>query len=550
MLHRIRQINPKEFLKRIGISILVGVVFGLLIGNVNLGIIIGIVGGIIFARKKMRESGEVVQEKKHKLPGFESWKTHGIISLAVLALLLYFFRPWFHELVMAFYTNPAIIFMIIMAGAGAVLIAKKQKNLGSIALFLALLSLIVLFLTNVIMGSYIVQENDYNSITALPDTSQVRIIPLGVAWRYLTDSLQKSTEKVGGLDITNINNSLVWTAPRIPDGFILFLTQKVNGILIADATKTDRSTRLITKELQFGEGIGIFDNIYWRIFKTAYFINLGDIYYMQKDGELLTIVPIIQYRFKFPVMLPYFAGVFVLNENGEISKYRPEEIEGIDYFQNNRAYPEYLARLYVDSYKYKNGILNAWFLHKDQIEISDVYGQENQQPFLMPTEEGLKWVIATEPYGESYGVFKIFLVDAITGRIDMLELNEDQTLTGPVAVVSYVKKRFPNINWQTATVLEPRPYVVNNHLYWMLSITPSDFAGISYTVFVDSTNNNVIAMESDEEIMNFIEKGVLDVSDKKGPEETSGSIKEQTKNKISEIEKQLEELKELLEQEN
>jgi len=132
----------------------------------------------------------------------------------------------------------------------------------------------------------------------------------------------------------------------------------------------------------------------------------------------------------------------------------------------------------------------------------------------------------------------------------MLELNEDQTLTGPVAVVSYVKKRFPNINWQTATVLEPRPYVVNNHLYWMLSITPSDFAGISYTVFVDSTNNNVIAMESDEEIMNFIEKGVLDVSDKKGPEETSGSIKEQTKNKISEIEKQLEELKELLEQEN
>ena len=550
MLHRIKQINPKEFLRRIGIGILVGAFFGLLIGNVGLGMVLGFIGGILFARKRVKESGEVVGERKFKISSIKTWKMYGIMSLLVLVLLLYFFRPWFHEIVMAFYTNPAVVFMIVMAAAGAWLLAKKQKTLGGIALLLALLSLIVLSLTNVIIGSYIVQENEYNSITALPDTSQVRVIPLGVAWRYLTDSLQKSTEKVGGLDITNINNSLVWTAPRVPDGFILFLTQKVNGILIADATKTDRSTRLITKELRVGEGRGVFDNIYWKIFKTAYFINVGDIYYIQKDGGLLTIVPIIQYRLKFPVMIPYFAGVFVLDENGEISKHRPEEIKEIDYFQNNRAYPEYLARLYVDSYKYKNGIINAWFLHKDQIEISDVYGQANQQPFLMPTKDGLKWVIATEPYGESYGVFKIFLVDAVTGRIDMLELNEDQTLTGPVAVVSYVKKRFPNINWQTATVLEPRPYVINNQLYWMLSITPSDYAGISYTVFVDSTNNNVISMQTDQEIMDFVEKGVIEAHEENGDEETSESIKERTKNKINEIEKQLKELKELLEQEN
>jgi len=389
---------------------------------------------------------------------------------------------------------------------------------------------------------YIVKSSAYNKISSLPDSTSIRILPKAVAFRYLEDSLQKSRERVGDINIVNINNSLFWIAPRVPDGVILYLIQKVNGVMLADATKTNRETKMVTKQIKVGEDIGVFDNIYWHIFKYRYFIDPGDVYYVYKNDHILTIAPIIAYKFKFPVMVPYYDGVIVLDENGNIKRYPPSEVLKIEEFKNNRAYPEELARLYVDSYKYHLGIINVFFMHKDQIEISDVYGQANRQPFLMPTSNGLKWIIATEPYGESYGVFKIFLVDALTGKIDMLELNEDQTLTGPVKVVSYVKKRFPNIDWSSSRIIEPRPFVIKGKLYWMLSITPNDYAGIAYTVFVNSENNEVIAFDNDVDVYDFVKQG----NAKKREAEhikTSKTKEELRKEKIEEIENLLKELK-------
>lgn len=464
-----------------------------------------------------------------------------MIYLIILIILIYFFRPWFHPIIMAFYTKPILILLVISIILMAYTFKRKKYTAATVFLLITIALFIVLGLNDVIVENYIVKETTYNKISSLPDSVGVRMLPRAVARRYLEDSLQKSREKVGGLNIVNIDDMLYWTAPRIPDGFILYFTQKVNGIMIADATKSGRETRLITKRLDVGEGIGITDSIYWKLFKKRYFINLGDVYYINKNETILTIAPIIAYKFRFPVMIPYFDGVFILNEEGKIGKYTPEQILKIKEFTNNRAFPEELARLYVDAYKYNLGILNAWFLHKDQIEIADVYDPSNRQPFLMPTVDGLKWIIATEPYGESYGIFKIFLVDALTGNIDVLELNEDQTLTGPVRVVSYVKKKFPRIDWATARVVEPRPYVINGSLYWLLSITPSDFAGISYTIFINSFNNEVITFEDDGEVYKFVEQGLI------LKEEPKKESKEEKRDElIKDIEEKLEELKGLI----
>ena len=192
------------------------------------------------------------------------------------------------------------------------------------------------------------------------------------------------------------------------------------------------------------------------------------------------------------------------------------------------------------------------FLHKDQIEISDVYGQANRQPFLMDTTDGLKWVVATEPWGQSYGIFKIFLVDAFSGRIDLLELDEEMTLTGPVRVVSYVRKNFPTIDWSTSQVIEPRPYTRDGVLYWMLSITPMDFAGVSYTVLVNSETNEVYGFQKDDELLAFL-KG--EETAREIPPESSGSsgsayIEDKTRDailqKIQDIENELALLRRML----
>jgi hypothetical protein len=530
-------------------KLIIGIVLALFLGSIFRNPVLGFIVllAVVFGFKDFKLLNK---EKKDKIVDIGSFKkTYIGITAVVLAILIFFFRPWFHEVAMGIYTTPLVWFFFISLMAAIILFVQKKKSIAAIFIGITILSFVALSLNDVILQRYIVKENVYNEINSLPDSTDIRILPKAVALRYLEDSLQKSREKIGGINIVNLDSGLFWMAPRVPDGDILYFTQKVNGVMTADATKTDRETKMVAKKLSVGEEIGVTDNIYWRIFKHKFFVDLGDVYYIYKNDKILTIAPVISYRFKFPVMIPYFSGVIVLDESGTIKEYSPTEVAQLEEFSNNRAYPSELARLYVDSYKFNLGVINTWFLHKDQIEISDVYGQANRQPFLMPTTEGLKWIVATEPFGESYGVFKIFMVDALTGRIDMLELNEDQTLTGPVKVISYVKKKFPIIDWGSSRIIEPRPFVINGKLFWMMSITPNDYAGIAYTVFVNSENNEVTAFDNDEGVYNFIKKGISEDEVEITEEGTIGSTDKTTEElrqeKIDQIEKLLEELKAL-----
>ncbi len=529
-------INKRNPLWSIGV--LIGALIGLFIGGMLFWMILGGILGYLIENKISPHKKEKVIDVKNPYKSVSFW-----VFLIFFLLLVYFFRPWFHDFFMLFYTHPSIILALIFAFISSFLFMKKKNKIGYVIVALVIFFFIVTSLNDLIVQRYIVSDTNYHLINELPDASRARIVPLAVAERYAKDSLQKSREKMGDFDFVEINDTLIWTSPRVPDGFILYFTQKVQGLMAVDAEKSSRNTKMISKQLEIGEEIGITDNIYWNLYKEEYFVELGEIYYIMHEGDILTIAPVIKYKFKFPVMIPYFDGVYVVNSEGEIQKYSPSEIQNIEYIKNNRAYPEKLARLYVESYQYHLGVFNAWFLHKDQIEVADVYGQHNKQPFLMPTEQGLKWIIAAEPYGESYGVFKIFLVDAVTGKIDMLEMDEDKTLTGPVMVVDYVRKQFPMIDWSRFTIIEPRPYVVNGKLYWMLSITPNDFAGISHTIFVDSETNNVLSFETDEGVVHFVNTGKIIKDDEEQEEGPS------TEDLIKEIEEKLEELKKKISEE-
>lgn len=510
---------------------------------------------------KDKKSRRKFSENIIEVGGFNMKKTNkstifGIITLLIIFIgFIYYFRPWFHDFLIFFYVKPTIIFTLVallFIGLGYLL---KKKWMVNVSFTLFIIFAIIFSFSTVIEQKYIVDSTTYTAVDSLPEAKTLRILPEGTAKRYLDDSFRESRERIGPLNIVNFNDTLHWVAPKIPDGTVLYFTQKVNGIMVVDATKTQRTTKVIERELQVGEGIGIFDNIYWKLFKEKFFINLGEIYYVYEDNKVITAVPVIEYKFKFPVMIPVYSGVFTVQENGQIDFLTPKEVEENPIFKNNRAYPESLARFYVDSYKYKHGILNAWFFHKDQIEIADVYGQANQQPFLMPSEDGLKWMVATEPYGRSYGVFKIFLVDALTGNIEVLHLEDEKTLTGPVRVVSYIMQKFPIIDWGASRIVEPRPYVIDKTLYWMLSITPNDYAGIAYTVFVNSETNEVYAFQRDEEIINFISGEAKikptdvileeNTTNTQINQDTNKTQKEIIDEKIKEIEVLLEEIKQL-----
>jgi len=524
------------------IGVIAGLLGGAFFGSPSIGMIIG---GIIGLR-----IGLIPRKEAHiDIRPFDRGMLIYIVPIAaVLIIAAWFFRPWLHGPLMLFYTAPSAAIAII---ALACLLLSFWYGLAwaRIPLIILLsLSVLLFILNNALVQISIVGDETYHTISELPDTAHYRLVPQAIAQRYLLDSLQKSRETVGPMDIIRLNGSLAWTSPRIPDGGILYLSQPVNGLLVVDATSSGRETRMITSEMKVGEGIGISDNIYWRVFKERYLINVDEVYYIVDGDKVYTIVSVIDYHFDFPVMVPGFAGIYIIDEEGGIKWAARETLKDIPLLKDNKIYPEYLARLRVDSYKYHLGWFNTLFLHKDQIEISDVWGQGNQQPFLMDTKGGLKWVVATEPYGKSYGVFKIFLVDAFDGKIELLQLDEDLTLTGPVRVVSYVKKKFPEIDWSTAQVIEPRPYTKGGKLLWMLSITPSDFAGISYTVLVDAENNEIFAFQEDDELIEFLEGGDVNQTVKDDPgsvyldEKTKMIIRE----KIEDIEDELMQLKLLL----
>jgi hypothetical protein len=290
------------------------------------------------------------------------------------------------------------------------------------------------------------------------------------------------------------------------------------------------------EEMEVGENIGITDNISWRIYKEDMFCDIADVYY-QDD---LIIVSVIKYKFKLIGRYPYFGGVYTIDYDGNVTHYSPEEAAEQPW--GNRVYPESLARKQVEVVNTKNGLLNMWVYHEEMLEIQDVYSGGNRQPFMLDTEQGLVWMTAVEPRGKSYGLYKLFFQDAITGDIYTYSMSGD-SLTGPRYSVDYVKKTFPNFDWDSFYISEPRPIIHDKTLYWLVSVVHADSAGVTKQCVVNAKTSDVIAFDDDQQVKAFFEgEGPAP------PTPPDDQTIEQIRQKIDEVETLLDELKSLLEQ--
>jgi hypothetical protein len=490
-----------------------------------------------------------------------------IIGILVI-LFVYFFRPWFHSIAIYFYKTPVLLEVILIWGVIYYFFffrksknrKKKKKSIEldesgvdifqstyftfSMVLLFGLL-IIASFFSSFIVLLELPKTLEFNEIQSLPEsTTNLRLMPMSVAYRYAKDSLQLAQYRLGPENIVNLNDSLSWSFPLVPDGELLQFLIKNKGIVVVDATVQEKNSQIIEKDLDIGEGMQVFDNLFWNLYKKKYFVDLDDTYYTYKDGEIYTIIPVISYKYKFYYgllyTLPEFDGLFVVDSAGKIQFLEPNQALETELLKENRIFPENLARLYIESYAFKNGLINYFFIHKDQTEIQDL--DRNTQPFLLDTEDGLKWFISTEPYGASHGIFKIFLIDARTGKIELLEL-PGETLTGPVKATDFVRKSNPIVDWIRFGLAEPLPFFKNNSLYWKVVVVPVDSAGIAYQAFVNAETNEVIELDTNEEILNFV-KGTYEEESEEFEKLEGEDIVEQIKQKISEIEKLLEKLKE------
>ena len=457
-----------------------------------------------------------------------------ILNIIQISIFIFATRPLFQEVALFFYVNPWVLealFISLIFGIITYVITKvrntparygdeyKSIGYGFIIFFVLFIILITTFaLLSAYPKCYLAKTLDINEIDTLPemDAEFLRITPMKVSDRYVTDACQYPMHTPSKpCDITMIDNRPHWAYLLVPDGFVNAYNIKPKGAAFVDMTTTDKKLEIKEQTIQISPDLSLTDDIYWKIHEINYWADCERTLVILYEDEIYLAVPYIEYdlHFDFPMFYrsPKWGGVFIVDKDGNIEDVDSKKAQNHPVLQGQKIFPEKLVLEYIDSQRFWksktkgfiDAITNTWFSHSEEIEITDVSNQGNSQPFLINTKEGLKWFVSVEPHGAAHGIYRIYLVDARTGNIEMKKYNTDEI--GPVKACNYAKTDNPMVDWSQFQVIEPIPVTPDGELYWEVRIVPKDGSGISYTSFVDPKTGKVTECKTDEQIYQFIE---------------------------------------------
>ena len=364
-------------------------------------------------------------------------------------------------------------------------------------------------------GQYLVQNLQVKKIESpleVPlNPPRIRYQPMEVAQAFASKTFQSSSLKLGDPDPIDNGQEFVWWMPMIPNGLINSWSRHTEGIKILSS---DGSMREITQSMKYGEGNEFGLSVYWQARIKRYFSKTPEVYYLQVDGEVLTMMPYVRYRFILPSMIPYWGGVLVFHPDGEIEDLSPKEARMDPRFVGQRLFPEALAQSIGYWWGHRNGAWNAVISHNDQAELPEIKNSANQLPYLLATNDGPQWFSPLEPSGKnSEGVFKLLYINAHDGldNIQIVEYERQTNLTGPNSAFDFLKSAYPLVSWTeggkgtsgSIIALEPRPVFVNGILHWMLTITSNDYTGISWTNMLNANDNSIYECTSISQVREF-----------------------------------------------
>ncbi len=443
------------------------------------------------------------------------------IGLVVALFFLWLISPAFHGLVMALYVNwPFFLVAVGGSALGLYLWNAGDKDPAKILAVVASLAVVsYLIAAAPLRDLKYLDSIQATKIDEMPDTTGIRYLPYDVAARFGQNTQDNSTLVLGDFEpLDNEEGGIDWVSPREPNGPWNSIANNQDGAMVIEP---DGSAEIINQEFRRGEGMALYRNVRWKLIRSKFFADHTNQYYIMDGEELLGIVPYISYRFSFPVMVPKWGGVMVVHPDGETEKLTPEEAVNDERFEGERLYPEQLARKVGNVWKYRNGYWNTWFAHEDEATIPQINASEespsatldeattstNQMPFLIPTQEGPQWFLAAEPYGRSFSMYRAIYVNAHSGEITFFDPGTGSALIGVNKALDYAKATFPNYQWgQNAVILEPRPVIKDENLYWMATITNADKAGVNQTVMVNaSEQGEVTVLETYEDVVAFVE---------------------------------------------
>lgn len=436
----------------------------------------------------------------------------GVVLLIIAAV--WYMRPWLHGLVYGVYTTP-VLWLGIPVCVGVCLLVNGRIDDTSVLQATVVVCLVgVMALSSVsgtfaanTLGQTTMQESQTVDQLRETNASTPRLLTKGVADRYAANTLNFPQYQTSESDITIHNGTPHWSYALSPDGLWNHLTKEQHGTVMVDMTNQNAAVETVTGDLSKGIGTAFYNNYKWHLLKTGeYLANYKDPFMVIHDGEQYIAVPYTVPTFHWlpiPHTTPTWGGVMLIDSAGTVTDLSPNEARQHPVLEGQRLYPFDLTRRSVAATKYRNGILNTYTSHEEEIEVAPVPGEANEQPFFLPTTRGPTYVVAAEPYGNAQGLSEIWMVDARTGQ--QYRYTSNASLFGPRKAADYVRKAAQTTDWNRFTPAEPLPVVIDGQLFWEVRVVPNDDSGISYIAFVNAQNSEVREIETEAAVLDFLQ---------------------------------------------
>lgn len=227
-----------------------------------------------------------------------------------------------------------------------------------------------------------------------------------------------------------------------------------------------------------------------------------DIVIVPLNGKLYILIPLEGWETGLATSIPYLSAYAVVSEDGQVrivpyDKLWDDPVMG----EALRKYripivPETIAREWIEAMRWAPGVVATAIMHAT-FEVRDVGA--NPQPYLVFDEEGnLWWLFVAEPSGESYAVRYLIYVNASSPSPDIRIYEPREQLIGPSRIANYVMKAHPTFDWGLFELAEPIPVILNNTLYWKVTIITSDGRGVVSIDLVDAKTGTVNSLSLDK----------------------------------------------------
>lgn len=282
-------------------------------------------------------------------------------------------------------------------------------------------------------------------------------------------------------------------------GFVVYHDNKDH-----DGPRVER----ISEEQVYGLRKAWFLDAWWQVYNEDRFSIFEDPHYLRithEDGsvEHLTVFPQIKHYWW---RLPYWAGIAVVNTDGEVEMLSVEEATADPRFARQWIAPMSLMRRYVEDQTMQAGLVSNWFglRSEGRLTVPDLHGvgdYVNQYPFLTVAEDGTPYAyVTTRPVGGGDGLVAMYYLNLATGARSRYVFDADETVYGVSAIMARVTSL--DYQWYTESkdggsgrILATEPvYIVRpgerDRIYWKVTITNTDYKGITAQVVYDATDPN------------------------------------------------------------